>query len=154
MVFRSAQAPDEQGTIRIALRCSISERWSNCPLTRRAGEAECLRRTRTGMTDAEEIRRRREELKQRYGVAYQRVSNILFTEDPIGINFEDNTDEYEPEVGTILPRLRDCRSVDDVGRIVHEEFVQWFGVAIAGPPEKYRTAAKRMWKEVVPGLTR
>ncbi len=105
------------------------------------------------MTDAEESRRRREELKQKYGVAYERVSNILFTEDPIAINFGENTDEYEPEVGTILPRLRDCRSVDDVRRIVHEEFVIWFDVGIAGPPEKYQTVAKRIWEEVVPGLT-
>ncbi len=105
------------------------------------------------MTDAEKNRRRREELTQRYGIAYERVSNILFTEDPIAINFDENTGEYEPEVGTILPRLRDSRSVDDVRRIVHEEFVAWFDVVIAGPPEKYQTVAKRIWEEVVPGLT-
>jgi hypothetical protein len=56
-------------------------------------------------------------------------------------------------VDTILPRLRDCRSADDVRRIVHEEFVKWFDVVTAGPPEKYQTVAKRIWEEVVPGLT-
>ena len=56
------------------------------------------------MTEAEEVRRRRDELRHQYGVAYQLVSEILLTGDPIGINFEDNTDEYEPEVGMILPR--------------------------------------------------
>jgi hypothetical protein len=106
------------------------------------------------MTNAEQIRRRREELKQMYGVAYQQVSDILFTEDPLAINLEENTDEYEPEVGTILPRLRDCRSAEDVRRIVHEEFVRWFDVVTAGPPEKYQAVAKRIWEEVVPGLTR
>jgi hypothetical protein len=34
-------------------------------------------------------------------------------------------------VGTIIPRLGDCRSVDDVRRIVHEEFVKWFDVVNA-----------------------
>jgi hypothetical protein len=105
------------------------------------------------MTDADEIRRRRTELRERCRVAYDGLSKILFTEDPVGINFEENTDEYEPEVGTIIPRLGDCRSVDDVRRIVHEEFVKWFDVATAGPPEKYQTVAKRIWEEVVPGLT-
>jgi hypothetical protein len=105
------------------------------------------------MTEAEDKRRQRKELKQRYAVAYERVSDILFTGRPVAINFEDNTDEYTPDVDTILPRLRDCRSADDVRRIVHEEFVKWFDVVTAGPPEKYQTVAKRIWEEVVPGLT-
>jgi len=104
-------------------------------------------------TEAEESRRRRKELKRRYAAAYDRLSKILFAEDPIGISFEENTDEYEPEVGTILPRLRTCRSVDDVRRVVHEEFVTWFDADIAGPQERYETIAKRIWEEVVPGLT-
>ncbi len=69
------------------------------------------------------------------------------------INFEENTDEYEPEVGTILPRLRTCRSEDDVRQVVHEEFVKWFDVTTAGPPDRYQAIAMRVWDEVVPGLT-
>jgi len=103
------------------------------------------------MTDADEIRRNRKELKRQYIATYERLSNILFTEDPVGINFGHNTDEYEPEVGTILPRLRSCQSVDDVRRVVHDEFVKWFDVS-AGPPEAYQTIAKRVWDEVVPEL--
>jgi hypothetical protein len=105
------------------------------------------------MTDQDEIRRRRGELKRRYGVAYERLSNILVTEDPVGINFEENTDEYEPEVGTILPRLCDCRSAEDVRQVVHEEFVRWFDVSTAGPSEKYQAIAMRVWNEVIPGIT-
>lgn len=104
------------------------------------------------MTEADEIRRKREELRRRYGLAYDRLSNILFTEDPIRINFGEKTDEYEPEVGTILPRLRDCRSADDVRRVVHEEFVRWFDASTAGPTENYQTIAMRVWDEVIPGL--
>ena len=105
-------------------------------------------------TEAEEIRRRRKEMKRQYAAAYDQLSRILFAEDPIGINFKENTDEYEAEVGTILPRLRTCRSVDDVGRVVHEEFVKWFDASTAGPLRKYETIARRIWEEVVPGLTR
>lgn len=104
------------------------------------------------MANAEEIRQKRAELKRAYGTAYARLSVILFREDPIGINFEENTDEYEPEVGTILPRLRDTRSVDDVRQIVHEEFVKWFDASTTGPSEKYQVIAQRVWEEIVPLL--
>ncbi len=99
-----------------------------------------------------EIWKQREELRSRNPLAFELLSNILFTEDPMCINFEINTDEYEPEVGTILPRLRECRSAEDVRRVVYEEFVRWFGVS-AGLPEKYQTIALRVWYEVVPKVT-
>jgi len=105
------------------------------------------------MTEDEDIGRRRDGLQREYRVAFDRMSSILFAEDPVGINFEVNADEYEPEVRTILPRLRDCRSVDDVRRVVHEEFVKWFDDSTAGPAEKYQSIAERIWEEVVPGLT-
>ena len=105
------------------------------------------------MPKAEKIWRRRQELKGAYKVACDRVSSILLTEDPMGIHFEQNPDEYEPEAGTIVPRLRECRSVDDVRRTVHEEFVVWFGEETAGPSEKYQTIARRIWEEVLPRLT-
>jgi hypothetical protein len=84
-------------------------------------------------------------------MAYQRLTEILFIEDPAGINFETNTDEYEPEVGTILPRLHDCRSLDDVNRVVREEFLKWFG-GTAAFPDKYPKLANRIWEEIIPKL--
>src|ERR1700756_3469354 len=59
----------------------------------------------------------------------------------MGINFEVNPDEYHPEVGTILPRLRSCQSANDVLQVTHEEFTRWFGADIAGPAESYRQIA-------------
>ena len=85
--------------------------------------------------------------------AFAALSRILFREDPIGIALGSNLDEYEPEAFTILPRLSGCTSADDVRRVVHEEFVTWFGAATAGPPNKYDGIASRVWHEVVPGLT-
>jgi hypothetical protein len=79
------------------------------------------------MTEQEKIRQERRRLKAEYGEVYDAVSALLFREDPMGINFEFNTDEYESEVGTILPRLASCRSAADVTRVVYEEFSLWFG---------------------------
>ncbi len=44
------------------------------------------------MTQREEIQRQRDALTREYGAAYERMSNILFDENPIGINLEENTD--------------------------------------------------------------
>jgi len=98
------------------------------------------------VTDRAKNRRRRSELRRRFKGLYDDVTQILFEEDPIRINFETNTDEYEPEVGTILPRLRECATTEDVRTVVHTEFVRWFGPEIAGPAEKYTSAAKRIWE--------
>jgi hypothetical protein len=99
-------------------------------------------------TEADDIRVRREALREEYKGLYDRVLAILFEEDPAGINFEDNTDEYEPEVDTILPRLKSCHSVGDVRTVVHEEFIRWFDGDTAGPPERYGRIAKRIWSEL------
>lgn len=100
------------------------------------------------MTKTDDIRARRKALRDEYKGLYDRLAAILFEEDPIGINFEDNTDEYEQEVGSILPRLKSCRSAQDVQTVVHEEFVRWFEVETAGPVERYRKVASRIWSEI------
>lgn len=97
------------------------------------------------VTHRADKRRRRSELRQRFKRLYEDVTQILFEEDPIRINFETNIDEYEPEVGTILPRLRKCATAEEVRTVVHTEFVRLFGPEIAGPAEKYTSAAKRIW---------
>jgi hypothetical protein len=93
-----------------------------------------------------------EESRRSTRAAIAALGRILFDEDPIGIALGSNFDEYEPEAFTILPRLAGCTSVDDVRRVVHEEFVTWFGASTAGPPEKYQRIAERVWDEVVPSL--
>ncbi|HVV17423.1 MAG TPA: hypothetical protein VHH90_09495 [Polyangia bacterium] len=100
------------------------------------------------MSDKEEYARRRAAIRRQFGNLYDFLLALLFEVDPVGINFETNADEYKPEVDTILPRLRDGQSVDDVQRIIHEEFVRWFGVESAGPAAKYLTAARRLHAEL------
>ena len=79
------------------------------------------------------------------GALFDDVAALLFRHDPVGISFDDNTDEYKPEVGTILPRLRTCNSVDDVRRVVYQEFVRWFELSNAGPESAYTEIASEIW---------
>jgi len=93
----------------------------------------------------EELIADRQRLKAEYRWLFDEVAALLFRHDPVGINCEDNTDEYEPEVGTILPRLRSCHSPDDVCRMVHQEFVRWFDADTAGPEERFARIAAEIW---------
>ncbi|TAK61701.1 hypothetical protein [Methylobacter sp.] len=88
----------------------------------------------------------RKALKEQYGALFNRISSALFEADPIGINFESNTDEYDPEAGTIIPRLKGAASVHDVEVIIHEEFCRWFSSEDAGPIEKYSAVASEVWE--------
>jgi hypothetical protein len=99
-----------------------------------------LRRTR------EKILEERRQVKQQYGELFTAVEALLFRTDPIGINFDDNTDEYAAETGTILPRLKKCKAPEDVMVVVHEEFVRWFGVETAGPMSKYWSIGFEIWE--------
>ena len=96
--------------------------------------------------DRERILEERRRLKAEYGELFDVVSSLLFRHDPVGINFQTNTDEYDPEVGTILPRLRTCKTAIDAKRVVHEEFVRWFGRDIAGPEQNYSKIAEEIWQ--------
>ncbi|MDQ3579875.1 MAG: hypothetical protein M3443_20215 [Actinomycetota bacterium] len=75
----------------------------------------------------------------------ERLEALLFRHDPIGINFGDNTDEYRAEAETIALRRGEVSSVQDVQRVVHEEFVRWFSADIAGPPDRYGAIAREIW---------
>lgn len=85
-------------------------------------------------------------LKAAYGALYSHVSRLVREGDPlhlIAIGAPD--DEYDPEISTILPRLREATCRNDVHRIVHEEFAHWFGADIAGPPETYSAVSEAIW---------
>lgn len=86
-----------------------------------------------------------EEARRRYGALFDNVSAILFRLDPMGINFDVNTDEYDPEARTILPRLTACQSENDVLEVVYSEFQFWFGDC-TGPATGFRDAANEIWE--------
>jgi|ERR1700690_959274 hypothetical protein len=94
----------------------------------------------------EEILKKRRKLRAEYGALYTSLAMLLFRADPIGISFDNTEDEYEPEAGTILPRLRNCQSADDVLQVVHQEFVRWFDPVTAGPKQHYAQIASEIWQ--------
>jgi len=98
------------------------------------------------MSERDLIVHERAALREQFGALFDEVSAALFRDDPIGINFNTNTDEYDPEVGTILPRLKGCESAADVTRVVHEEFVRWFDARTAGPISRYESVAATIWQ--------
>jgi hypothetical protein len=69
----------------------------------------------------------------------------MFRHDPIGLNFGTNTDEYDAEAGTVIPRLATCASAEDVEKVLKEEFSRWFGADIAGRAP-YTPLAKEVWR--------
>ena len=91
------------------------------------------------------IQAAREAVRQRYPSLFAAVSKAMFRHDPIGINFGSNTDEYDAEAGTVLARLSGCASVDDVEKVLKEEFSNWFGGDIAGRAG-YAALAQEVWK--------
>jgi len=87
----------------------------------------------------------RDALKRQYGKLFAAISEALFEADPVGINFEINTDEYELEVGTIIPRLSSARLAEDVQAIIHEVFCRWSDPVSTGPKEKYAAVSEKVW---------
>jgi hypothetical protein len=75
------------------------------------------------------------------------LTALLYRHDPISLAAAGAPkDEYEPEVSTIIPRLKNANSAEDVRRIVHEEFLHWFdGEKTAGPESAYTAIAQDIW---------
>lgn len=92
----------------------------------------------------EEILSRRAESKKEYGKLFDAVSEILFRHDPSEINFGFNTDEYDIEAETILPRLKTCQTAGDVLFVVREEFQRWFDEETANRVEN-KEIAEEIW---------
>lgn len=86
-------------------------------------------------------------IKMKYATLYSELEEILFRYDPVGINFGDNTDEYDNEVNTILPRLKAASNKDDVLDIVHEELCRWFDVEVVGKKSRaiHKEIAAEIW---------
>jgi hypothetical protein len=66
-------------------------------------------------------------LKSEYSALFEDLSALLYQLDPVGLNYGINPDEYEPEVGTILPRVMELETASEIASIVREEFEVWFG---------------------------
>ena len=92
----------------------------------------------------ERDREARESVRASHPNLFQAISESLFKNDPMGINFESNTDEYEAEAGTIIPRLKSCATEEEALSVVYDEFLRWFGDC-AGSRSHYQKSASDIW---------
>src|SRR4051812_7148384 len=96
----------------------------------------------------EERLARRKNIKKEYGRLFDAFSEILFRHDPAELNYDFNRDEYDSEAETILSRLKDCHSVEDVLIIVREELQKWFDKDTAAKAVNKKIAEEiwRLWQ--------
>ena len=83
-----------------------------------------------------------------YQNLHRGLTALLYRHDPIGLAAAGAPkNKYDPEVSTIIPRLKDAKNAEDVRRIVHEEFLHWFdGEETAGPDSAYTAIAQDIWE--------
>lgn len=88
-------------------------------------------------------------MRLRYLNLHRGLCELLYRQDPLGLAAAGAPkDEYEPEISTIIPHLKDANSPDDVRRIVHQEFLHWFGgEETAGPESAYNDIANEIWEK-------
>ena len=80
----------------------------------------------TNDSESEQRRAARKCFQALYRALYDELLEILFQLDPIGVH-QSNTEKFVPELATILPRLRDARSPEDVEQIIQQELRRWYG---------------------------
>lgn len=84
------------------------------------------------------------------------ISALLLRHDPMGIDYGQGPDEYDPEAETIALRLLDWEGpldVDSAREIVNDEIVRWFGEEYGGP-DLYRDIAvelQTLWADASRG---
>lgn len=72
------------------------------------------------------------------------LTAVLFEADPIGLNFDTNTDEYAAEAQSIALRLPEVSDLDQLRELVHQEFVRWFDADLAGSPSMYTALTQKV----------
>ena len=80
----------------------------------------------TNVSEAEQRLAARKRFQAQYRALYDELLEILFQLDPIGVH-RTSTEKFVPELATILPRLRDARSPEDVEQIIQQELRRWYG---------------------------
>jgi len=97
--------------------------------------------------DIRTARLRRRELLVGHEDMVAVVEQVLFWGDPVGINFETNTDEYRPEAETITLRLvtEGASSKSILHEMIIDEFAHWFGAFAVRDPARYDHIADELW---------
>lgn len=77
---------------------------------------------------------------------HQNVTAILAAHDPLGLCARGAPrDEYSLETRTIVPRIDEAGSSTELRGIIHQEFVRWFDLELAGAEDNYTAIAEELW---------
>lgn len=77
----------------------------------------------------------------------KQIQHILFEHDPIGlIRCGAPHNEYSPESQTIAPQISAGMTVEEVAKVVFEEFVKWFHINLVGNYDNYIRIARDIVK--------
>ena len=78
---------------------------------------------------------------------FEELLELLYRHDPVGlVEIGAPKDEYWPEVESLLPRLREAASEDDLRRTIYSVFLQKFEAEeTCGPESAYEEISKEIW---------
>jgi len=86
-------------------------------------------------------------MKKKNRALHLDISAILLKYDPMDVGaaiIED--DEYDLEAATILSRIKEVHSKEELTDIVYEEFQSWYGKDAVGERELYEKMAAEIWE--------
>jgi hypothetical protein len=84
-------------------------------------------------------------LDRQYGKAYREIRDVVNETDPVEIKGRIQLEEeYDPEIAVMLSRVKECRSYDEVLRMVFGIFIRKFDSQVAGAPKKYKPIARKL----------
>ncbi len=84
-------------------------------------------------------------LEKKYGTLYLELRAIVNEIDPVSLKGRLPLEgEYDPEIALILSALRECRSFDEIHRLVYNIFLRKFDPPVAGSPKRYKPIAARI----------
>src|SRR5262245_61945824 len=94
-------------------------------------------------TDAERriLAIQRSRLKAEHEDLFDDLAAYFLDADPMERNLGSYGDEYEPEVGTILPRVRGLDSVAPIAAVLRQELARWWNRDIRSDGPSYEEMA-------------
>ncbi len=85
-------------------------------------------------------------MKKKNRALHLDISAILLKYDPMQIGAVAETDEYDLEAATILSRIKEVHTKEELADIVYEEFQSWYGREEVGDKELYVQMAGEIWE--------
>ena len=85
-------------------------------------------------------------MKKKNRALHLDISAILLKYDPMEVGAAVDADEYDLEAATILSRIKEVHSKEELTDIVFEEFESWYGKNAVGDRQKYEKMAAEIWE--------